>query len=343
MPGGRLVLHVGAMKSGTTYLQGLLFANRERLAGQGLFMPGRTWRKQARAVHGLLHSEGTAWQAMADKVSAHPGTSVVSMEFLATARPAQVLAMRESIGCDIEVVITARDLNRSIPAMWQETVQNGRTWTWEEYVDGLAAQRPGHRRADQPDSEAGAQFWRQQNLVRIARTWGEVVGFDRVTVVTVPHPGARRELLWERFAAVLGVDPSGMEPPRAVNESVGLASAMALRDLNVALDDLGLDFADSSVVRKRVLAKRVLAGRRGDEPTLGLPVADWVEEHTEHVVATLRALDVGLVGDWADLTPVAVPGVHTRDVTDRQIADAALAGLAGLVVAATSGPDAFKR
>lgn len=342
MLGGRLVLHVGAMKSGTTYVQSLLFANQAEMARRGILVPGKHWRKQARAVHGLLHSEGTLWQSMAEQISAHDGTSVVSMEFLATARPAQARALRESVDGDIEVVITARDLNRSIPAMWQETVQNGRTWTWQEYLDGIAEQRPGHR-ADQQGSEAGAQFWRQQNVVRMARTWGDVVGFDRVSLVTVPHPGAPRELLWERFASVLGTEPAGMEPAQAVNESIGLASAMALRDLNVVLDDLGVDFPESSVVRKRVLAKRVLANRRGSEPSLGLPVADWVVEHAARTVRRLRGLGVRLVGDWADLEPVPVPGVHTREVSDREVADAALAGLAGLVAAATRDPDAFKR
>ncbi len=343
MPGGRLVLHVGAMKSGTTYLQSLIFANRERLAERGIFVPGRTWRKQARAVHGLLHSEGTAWQSMAQRISAHCGTSVVSMEFLATAGPGQARALRESVAGDIEVVLTARDLNRSIPAMWQETIQNGHTWTWQDYLDGLASHRPGHRPSGQAAPETGAQFWRQQNLVRMARTWGDVVGYDCVSVVTVPHPGASRELLWERFASVLGTDPAGMETPRAVNESIGLASAMVLRELNVLLDDLGLDFPASSVVRKRLLAKRLLADRRGSEPTLGLPVADWVVEHSARTVEQLSGLGVRLVGDWADLTPVEVPGAHTRDVGDREVADAALAGLAGLVAAATRDPDAFRR
>lgn len=343
MPAGRLVLHVGAMKSGTTFLQSTLFANQALLRERGILVPGKHWRKQARAVHGLLHSEGTLWQSMAEQVNDHPGTSVVSMEFLATARPAPARALRESIDGEIEVVITARDLNRCIPAMWQETVQNGRTWTWQEYLDGIEAQRPWHRATDRQASEAGAQFWRQQNVVRMARTWGEVVGRDHVRVVTVPHPTAPRELLWERFAQVLGTPPGGMEPARAVNESIGLASAMALRDLNVLLDDLGLDFTDSSVVRKRVLAKGVLAGRRGLEPSLGLPVADWVAEHAAQTVRRLRDLEVELVGEWADLAPVAVPGVHTSAVTDREVADAALAGLAGVVTAATRDPAAFER
>jgi hypothetical protein len=343
MPGGRLVLHVGAMKSGTTYLQSLLFANRSQLGQRGILVPGKRWHKQASAVYGLLHSEGRQWRSIAERISSHAGTSVISMELLATARPDRVRALRESVDCDVDVVITARDLNRSIPAMWQEMVQNGRTWTWQEYLDGVAAERPGRRGAVEQGSEAGAQFWRQQNVVRIARTWGDVVGSDRVSVVTVPHPGAPRDLLWERFASVLGTEPTGMEPAEAFNESIGLASAMALRDLNVLLDGLDLDYSDSKYVRKRLLAKGALASRRASEPALGLPVSEWVVEQSARTVTRLRGLGVRLVGDWADLAPVAVPGVHPREVSDRAVADAALAGLADMVVAATRDPDTFRR
>ena len=343
MPGGRLVLHVGAMKSGTTYLQSLLYANRPALADRGVFLPGKTWRRQARAVYGLLNSEGTAWQGMARRISAHEGTSVVSMEFLAAATAEQAHELRGSVSTDLEVVITARDLNRSIPAMWQETVQNGRTWTWQEYLDGIVAHRPWHRDADREAPETGAHFWRQQNIVRMARTWCDVVGPERVSIVTVPHPGARRELLWERFASVVGTDPAGMQPAAAANESIGLASAMALRELNELLEQRGVAFPRSSVVRKRVLAKQVMAARRGSEPSLGLPVEDWVVEHAEQTVSRLRALGVRLVGDWAELDPVAVAGVHTRDVSDREVADAALAGLAGLVDTASGDPAALRR
>ncbi len=37
----RIFLHIGAPKSGTTYLQTVLWANRENLRRQGLLMPGR--------------------------------------------------------------------------------------------------------------------------------------------------------------------------------------------------------------------------------------------------------------------------------------------------------------
>ncbi len=49
------------------------------------------------------------------------------------------------------------------------------------------------------------------------------------------------------------------------------------------------------------------------------------------MVSALRDLGVSLVGSWDDLTPVDVPGVDPATVSDSLVADAAIAGLAGLL------------
>lgn len=328
---GRVVLHVGAMKSGTTYLQSRLFANKPVLRERGILLPGKHWRSQVYAVQQLLRGGGPRWEKHARAVSAHEGTSVVSMEFLGPVRPAVARRVREDLAGDLEVVVSVRDLNRSIAAMWQETVQNGHTWTWQDYLDGVRTHRPGHRDADAPAPPAGRNFWRQQDVVRIARTWAGVVGGDRVTVLTVPHPGAPRELLWERFASVLGTSADGFAPAPEQNESLGAASALAVRRLNELLAEQGLPFPEGMAVRKGLLCKELLARRRSSEPALGLPVADWVREQAAGTVAGLQALGVALVGDWGDLEPVPVAGVACDEVPEHEVAEAALAGMAGLL------------
>ena len=50
----RLVLHVGVMKSGTTFVQRVLLANRDRLAEHGVLFPGKQWRRQVVAVRDLM-------------------------------------------------------------------------------------------------------------------------------------------------------------------------------------------------------------------------------------------------------------------------------------------------
>ena len=327
----RLVLHVGAMKSGTSFIQSRLFANKKMLMDdRGILVPGMNWLSQVMAASDVLGSGEAQWAKMAGKVNAHPGTSVISMEYLGPVRPVIAERVLSSFPAhSVEVVITARDLNRSIAAMWQETVQNGRTWTFAEYLDGIESWRPGHRDESQEAPESGRTFWRQQNVVRIARTWSSLGA--PVSVVTVPPPGAPRELLWERFCSVLGTPPTDFAPARMGNESVGAASTLVIRRLNELLDDAGLSFPAGTDVRKGLLAKQVLAARRSDEPAIGLPVAAWVRDHAAQMVSALSSGDVALVGSWDDLTPVDVPGVDPATIDDALLAEAAIAGLAGVL------------
>ncbi|MCW2735481.1 hypothetical protein [Nocardioides sp.] len=341
MPGGRLVLHVGAMKSGTTFVQSRLFAHRELLQERGIRVPGRRRRSQVLAVQQLLRGGGPMWDKHAAAVSRHDGTSVISVELLGPAPTAVVQALRDGVDAEVEVVLTARDLNRSVPAMWQETVQNGRSWGWHDYVIGARTDRPSARRGA-PATEPGRAFWIQQDLVRLARTWASVFGPERVTVVTVPPPGSAPELLWWRFAGVVGPELDGLTSAPDPNESLGAASATAMRRLNELLDAEGLLFPQGHQLRKRLLTKQVLAARKSAEPAIGLGVLPWVTEEADAQRRGLVDLGVRLVGDWADLTPVDVPGIDPETLDDREVGEAALAGLAGLLAALTrsAGPDA---
>jgi hypothetical protein len=330
----RVVLHVGAMKSGTSYLQSLLFADQEGLARQGVLVPGETWGDQVVAVRQVLSQapDKSAWSSLVAEVTAHPGPAVVSMEFLGPAGPRKVARVVESFqDTPVEVVVTARDLNRTIASMWQETVQNGRTWTFDEYVADLRAKRPGQGAGVADRTTPGGTFWRQQHLPRLCRRWSAKVGRERCTLVTVPPPGAPPDELADRFAAAARISFTTTEVPRGSNPSLGLASTLALRRLNELLDERGLAFPTGSHVRKRQLAKEILAARRRGEPTLGLEVAEWVVEQAADTRALLQQDGVKVVGDLTDLTPVAVPGVHPSEVPDSEVAEAALFGLAGLV------------
>ena len=327
----RLVLHVGVMKSGTSFIQSRLFANKRMLRDErGILVPGMNWLSQVMAARDVLGSGEEQWAKMAGKVQAHESTSVISMEYLGPVRPLVARRVLDTFPSHrVEVVITARDLNRSIAAMWQETVQNGRTWTFADYLAGIEAWRPGHRGESLVAPESGRTFWRQQNLVRIARTWASVGA--PVSVITVPPPGAPRELLWERFCSVLRTPPDGFAPARMENESVGAASTLVIRRLNELLDEAGLPFPEGTDLRKGLLAKHVLAARKSSEPAIGLSVAPWVRDHADHLVKALDELGVSLVGSWDDLAPVEVPGVDPATIDDSLIAEAAIAGLAGVL------------
>ncbi len=338
----RVVLHVGAMKSGTSYLQAQLFANKEALAQQGVLVPGSGWGDQVAGVLDVLgklrygrEPVDGAWQKLMDDVDVWPGTAVVSMEFLG---PVSRDKVRHVVGTvralssapRVSVVLTARDLNRSIAAMWQETVQNGRWWTWQEYLDGVEEARPRPERDDDAITKAGRTFWRQQNLVRISRRWSLAEGVSDYSFITVPAPGAPPELLMQRFAEVIGFTANDLKPGPRANASLGAASAEALRRVNVHLAECGLEFPLGARLRKHVLAKEILAGRSGEEPKIGLPVAPWVKDYAAYMVNELRGMGIEPVGDWSDLDPVPVSGIDLAQLADEDVEAAARAGLAGL-------------
>jgi hypothetical protein len=332
----RVVLHVGTMKSGTSYLQALLFAEKPRLAEAGVLVPGAKWVEQARAVRqALAPSKGgprPRWEAFAEEVRAAPGTAGISMEYLGPSHPDTIKKVVGELGASqVRVVVTARDLNRTLVSMWQETIQNGRTWTWAEYVADAEAKRPRNGVGAADRQTPGGTFWRQQDLVRMVADWSGVVGADNVVLATVPPPGAAPTVLAERFVEASGLELDAGREVTTANESLGLASLLVLRRVNELLDERDLRFPAGQGVRKRTLAKTILAARRGAEPALGLRTPPWVREQTERTVAALRGAGTRLVGDWADLEPVDVPGVEPDDVPLTDVHEAALEAIAGLV------------
>ncbi|MCD4525376.1 hypothetical protein [Nocardioides sp. cx-173] len=304
----RVVLHVGLMKSGTSYVQRRLEANRGLLAERGVLLPGRRWRDQMLAVSDVLgrtqqagKSEGR-WQALLDEVAAHEGTALVSMEFLGPAKPASIERVLASLApAPVEVVLTLRDLGRAIPAMWQEGLQNGGTLAWAEYV----GQFPGAQ-------QAGRMFWLQQGMGRIAGNWTDAVGADRVALVTVPPPGADPGLLWARFCEASGVPAAdGVDVPPA-NTSLDAVSAVLLRELNLRLRGDHLRTGEYHRLVKFEVAKQRLAGRGG--PPIGFDPTPWLRQRALEIEDRLRATGARVVGGFGDLEPVRVPGIDPGTV-----------------------------
>ncbi|GAB3773586.1 hypothetical protein FB382_000677 [Nocardioides ginsengisegetis] len=323
----RVVLHVGLMKSGTSYLQQRLTANRDLLAAGGVLFPGQVWRDQVLAVSDVLGRKqagpATAgrWRGLVDEVAEHDGTAVVSMEFLGPARPERIAEVVGSFGeTPVEVVLTLRDLGRGVPAMWQEALQNGGTLTWHGYVDLLHGKR-----------KPAQAFWRQQGMARIVGNWVAAVGPDRVTIVTVPPPGAPAGVLWDRFCAAARIPGEGCVDVRPANTSLDAASAVLLRSLNEALAGDEVSAGDYHTLVKFGLAKRVLAGRT-DAPAIGFEPPEWLRDRSAEIVVRLGASGARVVGDLADLVPTSVAGVDPDGLPAEAIAAAAVAALRGSVV-----------
>lgn len=328
----RVVLHIGSMKSGTSFVQNVCGQNRERLSLAGVLFPGRRWKDQVNAVAEMISRGGPEqeplaprgpWRSLAEEINAWPGTALVSMEFLGPRRPEKI---RQIVGSfpdtRVDAVLTCRDLARNIPAMWLESVQNGAVTSWPDF---LVAVRERDRR-----SPAGRNFWRHQDLAAIAARWSAELGREHLTLVTVPPRGAPSGLLWNRFAGVLGIDPEAYDLDVRANPGIGLATALVLRRLNEQMRQEGKVPASYDRYVKHTLAKRGLVARQGQEPKLGLD-EQWVMELGAEQVRRLGAQGHRVAGDLAELTPRPVAGAQPDDVSTEDQLAAAVHGLAHLV------------
>jgi hypothetical protein len=331
----RLFLHVGLPKSGTTYLQAVLGENKERLGERaGLLFPCQTWHHQVLAARDVLSANphgvpdpkvDGSWQRLIDEVAAWEGDAVVSMEWLGSAEPAQARRMVETAApAQVEVVVTARDLARTLPAAWQEFVQNWEQWTWPEFLRAVSSENPR-------GTPAGNMFWVQQDLGRLLAVWRDVLPSRQIHVVTLPHPGAPAGELWSRFAGVLGIDGSEFDASgRGSNESLGLESAELMLRLNLLSRQRGVEWPAYNEMLKHAFAKRGLSNRKHRESSLVLPpeYSEWTLARTAEQVSAVKASGAHVVGDLADLQPAfGQGGLQPDEVRTDALLEAALEGL----------------
>ena len=348
----RVFLHIGAIKTGTTYIQTVLRENRERLIEEGVLFPGRRWRSQVRAVEDVLRLGRTRdgrpiptprpWPRLVEEIGSFGGdTAVVSMEWLSYARPAQVRSIVSSLApAEVRVVLTLRDATATVPAVWQTGVHNGSTVSWPRFARGVrAAPRFPSTSARYAPLVGTRALGRTQDARFILRSWAGQLGAERVDVVTVPAEGEPPQLLWARFASAIGVPPELCRPPESpANTSLGLASTELLRLVNAHVKHLPK--VDYETTLKEQLALRILSQRRSCEPSLELdrPTNRAALQWNQLTRRAVAASGCTVVGDLADLPMVEAPdpalGRGPFQVDDEDLlaaAEDAVAGLQALV------------
>lgn len=305
----RVFLHVGSPKTGTTFLQNVLWAQRDLAREQGLLLPLERFHDHYLAtldVRGLvdeaIHPPRAAgsWQRLVDEALGWDGTVLVSHELFAGATPDQAKAAVAALTdrAEVHVVVTARDLVRQISAEWQEHVKHRATAGFAEFVAGLRG-----------DAARNSWFWQVQDFAAVLERWGAGLPPERLHVVTVPQPGADPTVLWSRFATLLGLDPDAFDTRlERSNTSLGLEQAELLRRVNLALGDrLPLPGPYPAVV-KNVLAHRVLEPRPGTRLALSRDDAAYAAAESRAIADRLRSMRVDVVGDLDELVPAVVGG-----------------------------------
>lgn len=312
----RTVVHVGLPKTGTTYLQTIMWRQRALLREQGVLYPGHNRMHHfhaARAAAGAPGRRGRAEELrreLVEEVRAWDGTALVTHEFFSQATATQARGFLDDLGTDdLVVVVTARDYLRQVPAVWQESLKMGNAASLGDFTDALLADghrervREAHAQDAVEDKRLRAAWgWSTQDLPAVLGRWSGAAGRERVRLVTVPPPGAPRDLLWQRWCEAAGLDLDGVDLGVAVpNESLGAPQA---RFLTVVAEQLTRDFGGASERHRwlrQYVGHEVLVPQRGERIALPERAAHAVRRLNETMLAELRALDLPLVGDLADL------------------------------------------
>lgn len=304
----RVVLHVGTMKSGTTYLQDVLTSGA--LDDAGAFYAGGTFGVQTKAVRNLLRPEAQRkrgpWRSLAAEARATSGVAVVSQEFLSFAGRPRVAEVVGSFGdVPVDVVLTVRDQHGAIPAQWQSFTRNRGADDFATYVARL--RRGARRRTGANPSKAVRSFRRAQNVAGIVDRWS-TEGVRSVTVVVVPPPGSPTAELWHRFCRAADLPATDVgQAGRRSNESLGYASCEALRLVNAhvgALDQARYKRARTAVI-DALLPLRPDEGRPGLDRA-GAELACALNADLHRVLARE---DVRLVGSPEELPTDVASGL----------------------------------
>ena len=142
--------------------------------------------------------------------------------------------------------------------------------------------------------------------------------------MTLPPPDAPSETLWNRFCEVAGIESASWREATRSNESLGAASALVVRELN--LRTLGPDAPGLQTphqVRRQVRAARTPA----QEDAIGFVVPEWLRQESEDIRAQIERSGAHVVGSLDELTPLDVPGVDPDSVDVAAQLEATLAAL----------------
>ncbi|MFJ4623102.1 hypothetical protein [Streptomyces sp. NPDC088812] len=313
LPTGTRLLHIGPHKTGTTAIQGALFAAKDRMPERGVVFPA-TSRHPMQAVLAACARSGMMgdttpteqhWTRFVEQVRATGrSTSVISSEFFADAPDDETIEriVGQLGGERVHVLVTLRPLVRIMPSQWQQYVQNGLRMSYEEWLE--------HMLRKAPYEKPNPSFWRRHRHDRLVERWVRVVGADRVTVVVVDDRD--RDGLMRTFEALLGLPDRLLQPvPDTANRSLTLAETEMLRNLNKEFRGNGLpDELYSRLVRHGA----VMHMKNACSPTsrdVRISTPAWAAEAAAAIGAEMtgriEAMGVRVIGDPGLLSAVPKP------------------------------------
>jgi hypothetical protein len=316
----RVFLHIGLPKTATTYLQTIMWANREVLAEQRVLLPGvarhehlwasRVVREDPAFEKFGEHRRG-AWDRLRSEIAEWPDAALVSHEFFAAASAEQAARMVAQLApAEVHLVVTAREPLGLFTASWQESLKNRETMPISQYS------------LTESELPTSIWNWRTLDIRRVLERWSPGFPAKRVHVLPLPGPPAQKREIWDRFAALIGLDPDSVDLSQSFpNASMGVVEAETLRRINHHLGSFNSAIDRGTYIRTYLADDRLVP--RGGDPFW--PREDRIEETRERgraAVDYIAAQGFHVVGDLDELlVPDRLPARRTPEtVTHLEVA-----------------------
>ena len=308
----KVFLHIGLPKTGTSYLQSILWSHRDELRAAGVLLPGRERRDHLWASLVVRGDQNVgrrnerapeAWDVLRREIRGWDGDAVVSHEFFCSATAEQAQAMVGALtddGAEVHVVVTAREPLSLFTSSWQEHLKNKGTASISDYA------------ATESTDPTVVWNWRALDLRLVLERWVPALTDPaRLHLITPPGRDLPRDELWRRFAAVIGLPPetaAGLASSESFpNSSMGVVEAETLRRINQRLEGFDRAF-DRGVWIRSFLADDRLVPRAGEPYWPGEEQVADCRRRGEAAVAFVRDAGVDVVGDLdALLVPATLP------------------------------------
>lgn len=333
LPLGSRMLHIGPPKTGTTYTQGAMYEVKDQLERHGVLYAGRV-RHTARAVYSVTEGRPMVgqpdpnperWAEIVAEIQASTADRVVlSSEFFADAGPKAIRRIVKDLDPGLHIVVTLRPVAHIMPSQWQQYVQNGTRWRYEEWLHQMLKVPPYRKPTP--------TFWHRHRHDELIQRWADVVGPERVTVIVVDR--SDHSALLRSFEELLAL-PTGLLQPvdGRDNRSFTQGEIEVLRQFNVEFRQRGWpDSAYWQFIRYGALEEL-----RTREPSHGesrVTTPEWALARAAEIGAEMAAriatLGVRVHGDLSDLSarPSAVgdPPAPDQTVVPAEVAALAVAG-----------------
>ncbi|WP_277454112.1 hypothetical protein [Janibacter sp. DB-40] len=341
-PRSRL-LHIGAMKSGTTAVQRAASQRRTTLLRSGVRYPG-TGLNHFTPIAAFMgvRREGeypdlSTWHELMEEVEADETNRIfISHEWACEADDAMAQRFVDALGERAHVAITLRPLAGMLGSYWQEIVKNGRvTPPFETWLRDALATPPGLRHDEQWD--------RQSDQAGMVERWERLLGPDRVTVIIADKadparvPASLERLLDLPPGMLTNADADG----GAANRSLSPAEAEFFRRQNEAFRRRGVPIREYALAYRRQAVARMLRTEpdvRGEPRRIVLPqwAAERATTYGREIADRIADSRVRVLGDLTSLhEPVGTTEPGEVPVPDTLPIDTAVEAVVASVLVGT--------